>query len=167
MKANYSIFSNIIPVLQTGLISGVLLTSLYGQFDSAAVVGSVRDEKGGAISAAKVTLRNNDTGLVLSTETTESGDYIFPSVRIGAYKVTAEKTGFAVASAENVSLTVNARQRVDLSLRVGTVSETVNVEATTPLLESDSSSKGQVIAARQVVELPLQGRSYANLALLS
>jgi hypothetical protein len=150
-------------------ITTLLLSALYAlaQFDSAAVVGSVRDEKGGAISGAKVVLRNNDTGITQTTTSTDSGDFSFPTVRIGNYKLTAEMQGFTTAAADNISLTVNARQRVDLSLRVGTVAEVVNVEAATPLLETDSSSKGQVIAAKQVVELPLQGRSYANLALLS
>ena len=150
-------------------ITTLLFTALYAlaQFDSAAVVGSVRDEKGGPLSGAKVVLRNNDTGITQTTNTTETGDFTFPSVRIGNYKLTAEMQGFTTGSAENISITVNARQRVDLNLRVGQVSEIINVEATTPLLEADSSSKGQVIAAKQVVELPLQGRSYANLALLS
>jgi hypothetical protein len=140
---------------------------MFAQFDSAAIVGTVRDEKGGAISGAKVVLKNNDTGILQTTTSSDSGDFTFPTVRIGNYKVTAEMTGFTTGVADNVVLTVNARQRIDLTLRVGAVSEIVNVEATTPLLESESSSKGQVISARQVVELPLQGRSYANLALLS
>ncbi len=157
---------------RTGMIRTIttlLITALcaLAQFDSAAVVGSVRDEKGGAISGAKVVLRNNDTGIQQTVQSSDSGDFIFPTVRIGSYKVTAEMQGFTTAIADNINLTVNARQRVDLTLRVGQVTEIVNVEATTPLLESESSSKGQVIASRQVVELPLQGRSYANLALLS
>jgi len=153
----------------TRFFTTLLLAALCAsaQFDSAAVVGAIRDEKGGSISGAKVVLRNNDTGITQTTSTTESGDFVFPTVRIGSYKLTAEMQGFTSAVADNISLTVNARQRLDLTLRVGQVTEVVNVEATTPLLEGDSSSKGQVIAARQVVELPLQGRSYANLALLS
>ncbi len=155
--------------IMSRFITTLLFTALYAfaQFDSAAVVGSVRDEKGGPLSGAKVVLRNNDTGITQTTNTTETGDFIFPSIRIGTYKLTAEMQGFTTASADNISITVNARQRVDLNLRVGQVTEIINVEATTPLLEADSSSKGQVIASKQVVELPLQGRSYANLALLS
>ncbi len=151
-------------IIVTLLISAICA---FAQFDSAAIVGSVRDEKGGAIAGAKVVLLNNATGIVLTTDSSEAGDFLFPTVRIGNYKITAEKTGFASASSDNLVLTVSARQRVDLTLRVGQVSEMVTVEAATPLLETESSSKGQVIAARQVVELPLQGRSYANLALLS
>lgn len=141
--------------------------SLFGQFDSAAVVGSIRDEKGGALAGARIVLKNIDTGLTQNATATESGEFIFPSVRIGNYKLTAEMQGFTSASADKVNVTVNARQRVDLILRVGQVAEVVTVEAAAPLLESDSSSKGQVISSRQVAELPLQGRNYANLALLS
>jgi len=151
------------------LLTTLLVSALYAlaQFDSAAVVGSVRDEKGGAIAGAKVVLRNNDTGITQTTNSSESGDFIFQAVRIGDYKLTAEKPGFTLGAADKISVTVNARQRIDLALRVGQVSEVVTVEATTPLLEGDSSSKGQVITSKQVIELPLQGRSYANLALLS
>ncbi len=151
------------------LLVALLLSTLsaFAQFDSAAVVGSIRDEKGGNLAGVKVVLRNNETGITQSTVSAESGEFIFPAVRIGSYRVTAELHGFTTGAADNVSVTVNARQRVDLTLRVGQVTEVINVEASTPLLEADNSSKGQVISAKQVVELPLQGRSYANLALLS
>ncbi|HBY61028.1 MAG TPA: TonB-dependent receptor [Solibacterales bacterium] len=136
------------------------------QFDSAAVLGSVRDAKGGAISGAAVTLKNLDTGIVAQATTDAAGDYIFPTVRIGAYSVTAEMAGFSRAIVERVNITVNARQRVDLMLQVGAVTEVVNVTAEAPLLESESSSKGQVITQKQIVNLPILGRSYSNLALL-
>ena len=156
-------------MLMSRITATLFLTALsaLAQFDSATLLGSVRDEKGGSLSGAKLVLRNNDTGSIQTASSTDSGEFIFPSVRIGSYRLTAEMQGFTTASVDKLSLTVNARQRVDLTLRIGQVSEIVNVEATTPLLETDSSSKGQVIAAKQVVELPLQGRSYANLALLS
>jgi hypothetical protein len=137
------------------------------QFDSAAVLGAVRDERGGAVSGARVTLRNNDTGITQTAATAESGEFVFPSVRAGNYQVSAEAQGFARAVADNLIVTVNARQRVDLTLKVGQVSEIVNVEAAPPLLETDNSSKGQVIATKQMIELPLQGRTYSSLALLA
>lgn len=145
----------------------LLAVSCLAQFDSAAVVGTVRDERGGAISGAKVTLLNQGTGISQNTTTNENGDYIFPTARIGTYKVTAEMQGFSQGAAENVSITVNARQRVDLTLRVGQVTETVNVVAEAPLLETDSSSKGQIIASKQIVELPVLGRTYSAFALLA
>ena len=145
----------------------VFSAAAWAQFDSAAVLGTVRDAKGGAIAGASVTLKNNNTGIAAKTTTDSSGDFLFPTAKIGNYRVSAESAGFSTGVADNVVLTVNARQRVDLVLQVGTVSEIVNVDAASPLLETDNSSKGQVISAQQVVELPLQGRNYANLALLS
>ena len=79
----------------------------------------------------------------------------------------AELQGFSAADAENVAVTVNARQRVDLTLKVGNVGETVVVTGAARLLESESSDRGQVIGKEQIVNLPLNGRAYADLALLS
>lgn len=145
----------------------LICPAVLAQFDSAAVVGAVRDEQGAPLSAALVTLRNNDTGIAITSTTGESGEFAFPTVRIGTYHLTAEAKGFAKGSAENVTVSVNARQRVDFTLKIGQVNEVVNVDATVPLLETDNSSKGQVIATRQMVELPLQGRTYSSLALLA
>lgn len=138
----------------------------FAQFDSGAILGTVRDASG-LVANAKVTVRNNATGISATAQTDSDGNYIFPTMRIGSYRVSAELQGFSTAVAEAVSLTVNARQRVDLTLQVGQVAETVNVTAVSPLLESDSSSKGQVVQAKQITELPMLGRTYSNFALLS
>ncbi len=152
-------------ILSTVLALGMAL-STWAQFDAATVIGSVRDPKGGPVANATVTLKNVDTGITARVTTDESGDYLFPTTRIGRYEVTAEAAGFSVAKVGDVLLTVNARQRVDLTLQIGQVSEVVNVVEVAPLLESESSSKGQVIGQKQMVQIPLLGRSYANLALL-
>lgn len=144
-----------------------LSAPLCAQFDQAAVVGTVRDERGGAIAGAKVTLFSPDTGFQQTLLTNELGDYTFPTVRIGTYRVTAEKEGFTPSTAENVVLTVNARQRVDLVLKVGQVSESITVVEVTPLLETDSSSKGQVITGKKILDLPVLGRNYSYFALLA
>ena len=89
------------------------------------------------------------------------------NVAIGHYKLTAEATGFATEVASDVTVNVGARQRVDFSLHVGAVSETVEVTSAAAALETDSSEHGQVIHSAAVVELPLNGRNYADLALLS
>jgi hypothetical protein len=80
--------------------------------------------------------------------------------------VTAEAQGFKKSAAEEFAATVNARQRVDLTLEVGDVAELVNVEAAVAQLETDNSSRGAVVGSQQIVELPLNGRNYADLALL-
>ena len=141
--------------------------NLPAQFDTAAVLGTVRDGKGGTIANAKITVRNTATGITNQTTTDAEGDYVFPAVKIGTYEVRGEAPGFSAAVAANVNVTVNARQRVDLTLQVGQVTEVVNVVETTPLLETDSSSKGQVIGQRQIVNLPIRGRTYSSLALLA
>ena len=144
----------------------VALPTCWAQFDSAVILGTIRDQRGGVLSGATVTVKNKQTGLTAVAKTDEKGDYLFPTVKIGSYQLSAEAAGFSKTQVDEIRLTVEARQRVDLTLTVGTVAETVTVEATNPLLETDSSSKGQIIGQQQIVGLPLQGRSYANLALL-
>lgn len=145
----------------------VLAATAAAQVDTAAILGTVRDPNGAVVTGAKVTVRNNDTGITANAETDSNGDFLFPTLRIGSYRVSVEKQGFSTAVAESVNLTVNARQRVDLSLKIGQVAETVQVTEVTPLLETDNSSKGQVVQFKQLTELPVLGRTYASFALLS
>ncbi|MFN2453357.1 MAG: TonB-dependent receptor domain-containing protein [Pyrinomonadaceae bacterium] len=143
------------------------VTTVHAQFDTATVLGVVNDTNGGVVPNATVTLKNIQTGTVATAKSDESGNYQFTGVKIGTYQVTAEATGFSTAVTDNVEATVNARQRIDLTLSAGAVTETVNVSAASPLLESASSERGQVISREQIVNLPLNGRAYADLALLS
>ncbi len=137
------------------------------QFDAATVLGAVIDATGARVPGATVTLKNADTGIVSTAVTDSEGNYQFLNVRIGTYSVRAELQGFSAAIAENVAVTVNARQRVDLTMKVGDIGETVVVTGAARLLESESSDRGQVISREQIVNLPLNGRAYADLALLS
>ncbi len=137
------------------------------QFDAATVLGVVGDQSGAGVPGATVTLTNEATGIQATTVTDETGAYQFLNVRVGTYTIRAELQGFATAVASNVEVTVNARQRADLSLRVGGIGETVEVVAGVRRLETESSDRGQVIAHEQIVNLPLNGRAYADLALLS
>src|SRR3982750_2174544 len=151
-----------------GLLAFLLFPSLSSaQFDAATVLGTVRDSSGAVVPGATVTLKNVATGITATSVTDEHGDYQFFNARVGTYSVRAELQGFSVAEAENFAVTVNARQRVDLTLKLGTVGETVVVTGAATLLESESSDRGQVIGKEQIVNLPLNGRAYADLALLS
>ncbi|MBK9314892.1 MAG: TonB-dependent receptor [Acidobacteria bacterium] len=141
---------------------------VYGQFDTATVLGTVTDVNGAAVPRATVTLRNTATGVTVTATTDENGNFQIFNVRIGLYTVSAEAPGFARAIAENIQVTVNARQRVDLALKAGAVTETVTISADNlQLLETETSDRGQVINRQQIVNLPLNGRAYADLALLS
>ena len=137
------------------------------QSDAATVLGRITDPSSSAVPGATVTLTNQATGITATTVTNTTGEYQFLNVRIGTYRLEAELSGFSKAVAPSVIVTVNARQRVDLALQVGGVGETVEVTGAIKMLETDSSDRGQVISRAQVVNLPLNGRSYADLALLS
>lgn len=139
---------------------------LAAQFDTAVVLGTVRDASGSIVSASTVKLESLDTGVTATTSTDEEGNYQFFNVRFGNYRVSAEKQGFKKALSGLVKITVAARQRVDLTLEVGSVSESITIsDAATPL-ETETSSRSTVVGNKQIVDLPLNGRSYADLTLL-
>jgi hypothetical protein len=155
-------------MILAAILAVVLLpVTASAQSDAATVLGAVRDTSGAVVPGATVTLKNDATGITATAVSDENGAYQFLNVRIGTYSVRAELQGFSTAEADRVDVTVNARQRVDLTLKVGSVGETVVVTGAAKLLETESSDRGQVIAKEQIVNLPLNGRAYADLALLS
>jgi hypothetical protein len=158
-------FVRLIPFLFLLFISAA--NTAFAQFDSATVLGTIHDATGAAISGATVTLKNIDTGLSVTAQTDGDGNFQFTNVRIGNYRLSAEKQGFSTAIAERVNVTVNARQRVDLAMQPGAVTESVVITDAAQLLETDSSVRGQLVQREQIVNLPLNGRSSANLALLT
>jgi hypothetical protein len=167
MKVYQSINQVIRFVCAVFLAAAFLHSSVSAQFDSATVLGTVRDSAGAVIPNAAVTLKNTETANIVSAATDTEGNYQFLNVKIGNYQVSAEAAGFSKVVVDNISAEVNARQRVDVTLTAGAVSATVNVSDTPELLETDTSERGQVIRREQIINLPLNGRAYADLALLS
>src|SRR2546425_1630556 len=160
------------PAIARRVCSIALVLSFFAvrasaQFDTASVVGTVRDSSGAVAPGATVTLTNTATGVSVTKTSSAEGTYEFFTVRPGIYIVTAEKTGFALALVENVEVQVAARLRVDLQMAVGQISEKVVVTATSPLIETDTSQRGQIITGDQMRELALNGREYSALALLA
>jgi hypothetical protein len=141
-------------------------SSALAQFESASVLGYVHDSSGAAVTNSSVTLTNTATGISQTKTTDSEGKYEFPSVQIGNYKVTAEAQGFSRAVTESFAVQTNARQRVDVTLQAGSVSEEVTVTSAAQLLDTETSSHSTVIGTKQVEDLPLNGRSYADLVLL-
>ena len=159
---------NRIAMLPMLAASAVMLSvPAAAQFDSGAVIGFVRDAGGAAVPNATVTLTNVETGVVVTRQADSEGKFEFPSVRIGDYKVSSSASGFSKFESGVFSLSVNSRQRVDVSLKTGSASETVEVTTAASLLETENSSHSQLIGTREVENLPLNGRSYADLTLLS
>jgi hypothetical protein len=155
------------PILR-GLVASILFSAAaFAQFDTAEVLGTVKDPTGSGVPKASVTLLNKGTGIETKATTEADGSYDFFNIRVGLYTVTVEATGFAKASAIDITVAVGARQRVDISLQVGNVSQSVDVSGAASLVETDKSEHGQVIGTEAIVELPLNGRHYADLALLA
>ncbi|MDQ6699719.1 MAG: TonB-dependent receptor, partial [Acidobacteriota bacterium] len=142
-------------------------TCCLAQFDSATVLGSVRDSSGSVIVHSKITLRNVNTGVSAQTVTNAEGNYEFLTVKIGDYRVSAEAPGFTPVGTDVFNVAVNARQRVDLTLQVGTATESITVSGAAALVESESSDKGQVISSELIENMPLNGRNYSDLSLLA
>ena len=140
---------------------------LHAQFERAAVLGTVRDASNAVIPGASVTLTNIQTGIVREAMTDTVGNYQFLNVQIGQYQVEAEQIGFKKAVSDVFTVVVGARQRADLMLEVGEATETVEVTGAAPIIETDSSDRATVVGSKQAVELPLNGRSYADLTLLA
>lgn len=149
------------------LLCACSLVPAWAQFDTAEVLGTIRDHTGAVVAKAALTLVHVDTGMQSKAVSDENGNYLFTNVKIGTYKLTAEASGFATESASGVVVNVGARQRVDFTLQVGAITEVVEVTSAATSLETDSSEHGQVIRSGSIVELPLNGRNYADLALLS
>jgi hypothetical protein len=140
--------------------------AIHAQFETASVLGYVRDASGAVVSGATVSLVNQETKAEVTAHTNAQGAYEFTDVKIGQYQVTARANGFDISTTQAFTVTVNARQRVDVALKTGSNTETVTVDAAAALLETDSSERGQVIGTREVENLPLNGRAYADLAAL-
>ena len=149
------------------LCAMLLAVPAFAQFDSAAVVGTVRDTTNAVVPDANVTLTSVETGISVVRSSADNGAFEFLAVKPGRYVITAEKAGFAFALVEDVQVQVGARLRVDLQMPVGQVTEKVEVTAASPLLETDSSQRGQIISGDQTRALPLIGREYSSLALLT
>lgn len=139
----------------------------YAQFESASVLGYVRDSTSAAVPNSTVTLTNVATSIKQTATADAEGRYEFSSVPIGRYRIATEASGFQRSETPVFTVTTNARQRVDVTLKPGSVSESVTVSSAPTILETETSSRGQVIGTREIEDLPLNGRSYADLALLA
>jgi hypothetical protein len=141
--------------------------AVFAQFEAGAVVGTVRDPSGAVVTACQIVLTNTRLNVTRKAACDASGNYDFVNVSVGAYRVTVTATGFKQSQTGEFNVQVDARQRVDVSLAVGETSETVTVDGAASVLETDSSSRGEVVQPAQITDLPLNGRAYADLTLLA
>ena len=153
------------------LLLGVLLfivgaLSLRAVGTDGTIVGTVTDAKGGAVSRAKVTVRNSGTNATREVSTNANGEYSVPLLPPGVYEVSVEQTGFRRAVVSEVKLEVDQTARVDVVLQIGSVSEQVVVSEAEPLVQTDSSTVGQVVDQQKVSQLPLNERNFLAFTLL-
>jgi hypothetical protein len=148
------------------IAAALLSPPAWSQFESATVIGNITDPSGAAVQGARVTVTSVQTKVERQANTGADGAFEFGNLRVGSYTIQVEAAGFQAAHTEVFELQTNARQRVDLALRLGAVTESVEVTGSAALLETDTSSRGVVVGMRQIAELPLNGRSYADLTLL-
>lgn len=142
-------------------------TALNAQVSSR-VRGTVRDNTDAIVQGVKVTLIDQNRGVQLSTTSNEAGQYSFPNIVVGTYKVTAESPGFKKAATESFEVIVNQSVEMNIQLELGQLTETVEVSAAgAPMLQTSDSQVGSLIENKQVVDLPLAARDFMQLALLS
>jgi len=139
---------------------------VHGQVDEGSITGTVTDTSGAVVPNAQVTLLNTDQGITLETRTNNNGGYTFSPVRIGHYTVTVTAQGFAKTTQKNLTVSVAQVLGVNVQLKLGATTETVEVNTAPPLLQTEEASVGQVITQQQVNNLPLNGRNFTFLAQL-
>jgi Carboxypeptidase regulatory-like domain len=148
-------------------LAGVFVAPASAQTTYGSISGDVTDLSGGAIADAQITLTNLDTGEKRIQQSGPDGFYSFVNLLPGRYRIDVEKTGFKRVTRPEVVVEVSKVVRIDLSLQVGDVNQTVEVTGETPQLESETSSLGQVVEQRKANELPLNGRNVFNLVALA
>jgi hypothetical protein len=153
-----------LPVLLIGVILGGHLVS--AQVTTGTISGVVQDPSGAAIAGAAVTVRNLDTGTARSVISDAGGRYTAPDLSLGNYEVQAQQSGFQTEIRSGITLTVGREAVVNLSLRVGQISEKILVTGEAALVESTTSAMSSLVDQRTIRDLPLNGRSYDQLALL-
>ncbi len=155
--------------MKTKLFAVVLLLTalpLIGQ-TLGEITGRVSDPTGAGVTAAKLTLTNVATNAMRTTVSTDAGDYTFPSVPPGMYRIKMEHAGFKNTTIDNVEVQVQQTVRLDFTLQIGQVTESVEVSGVADLLQAENATVGTVVENKGVTELPLNGRGYLNLVALS
>lgn len=148
-------------------ILGFCASAIQAQVSTAELLGTVEDPSGGAIVGATVTLTSTTTGISTSTITGSDGRYVFPQVSVGKYSLEVTMVGFRRFEQAGIILNINQKARIDVKMEVGEVTETINVDANASLINTVDGEVGQVVNQKNIVELPLKGRQFLELAFLT
>ncbi|QNI35652.1 carboxypeptidase regulatory-like domain-containing protein [Edaphobacter sp. 4G125] len=141
-----------------------IVSSAFAQVDTGAIVGAVTDSQQQRVADAIIRLKNESTGAERAATSDHDGNFSFSPVRIGSYSVIVEHEGFDRYVRTGISINAQTTAQVDAVLRIGSVSQTIEVAAGTPLLETQTSSLQQLVNGRSITDLPLNGRNVTFLA---
>lgn len=140
--------------------------SVRAQTPSGEIGGTVSDASGSAVPGVSITLTNEATNATRVVHTNESGIYLIPALQPGLYTLKVELTGFRTVERRNIEVQVGSAARIAVTLEVGELAEVVQIAGGAPLLQTEHAALGTVIENRAIVELPLNGRNYLQLASL-
>src|SRR6185437_3975857 len=131
------------------------------------ITGTVADPHGSAVPAAQVVITNTDTGIAHPAQTKDDGSYEVSQLPVGPYRIEVKKEGFQTYAQSGIVLQLNTNPTVNVTLQIGSISQTIEVQADAAMVETQSTGVGQVIQPEEVVDLPLNGRNAAQLIALS
>ena len=153
--------------LQRAFLLMLLVASpLFASGPTGTITGTITDPSGAVVTKARVIVRNEETNATRDAETNEDGDYTVALLPPGRYRVAVESAGFRRSVFHGVSVDVDQTVRLDFALRIGAITEEVNVTDTPPIVQTDTSTLGQVVNNRLVQDLPLNERNFLSFALL-
>jgi carboxypeptidase family protein len=154
-------------ILIVGLCLLLCRLPAAAQTTAGSIVGTVTDTTGSIVPNAAVTVTNEGTGITFSATTDTAGNYVVTPIPVGRYTVTVETKGFKKAVRAGIIVNVQDRIGVNVVLEIGEISQTVEVQAAAPALQTESSYLGQVVDSQRIVDLPLNGRYFTRLAVLT
>src|SRR5215469_5619718 len=151
------------PAIYCALALLLTAASLLGQANLARISGTVRDQSGGSVAGATVSITDADRGAERNVMTDEAGNFVLPGLLPGRKTIRAEFTGFKAFEQTNIVLEVGQDARFDFTLQPGALTETIRVTEAPPLLDTNSAELGGTIQNQAINDLPLNGRNFENL----
>ncbi len=158
MRKN-SLLSSLFLVM---FVASLPCATILAQYDNGSLVGVIRDATGAAIANTDVKITNDATGVATETKSNSQGDYEAPELRVGTYSISPTMSGSAGADAKDIAISVGNRQRIDLTLKIGSTETTVEVSGVTLQVETQTSERGQTITNYQSEALPQVTRNYSD-----
>lgn len=154
--------------LAAGIALVVLLAApLLAQVERASLVGTIRDNSGAVVSDVEVKITHETTNVTVTVQTNQTGDFAVVDLIPGSYTVNAAHAGFSTRSYKGIVLQVAQTGRLDITLEVGAVEQTIEVTGAAPLMQTENSTVGQVISSDPINALPLNGRNFVQLAMMA